>query len=136
MSSVGYRQLWAVDPGGWRAAGAAWAGLTGPLDRRLGELRTATGRLRGGWSGAAATAADTRLSGLRDELASIAPALIEVDQVLAELAGGLAVAKARLSQGSANTSSPLERGGAAAPSRSIGTVTAPRSSQRRPSRRA
>lgn len=98
MSGVGYRQLWAVDPGGWRAAGAAWAGLAGPLDRSLGELRRATGRLRGGWSGAAATAADTRLSGLRDELASIAPALIEVDQVLAELAGGLAVAKARLSQ--------------------------------------
>ena len=33
-----------------------------------------------------------------DELASIAPALIEVDQVLAELAGRLTVAKARLAQ--------------------------------------
>ncbi|MEH0927975.1 alpha/beta hydrolase [Micromonospora sp. CPCC 205558] len=98
MSSVGYRQLWAVDPDGWRAAGAAWAGLTGPLDRRVGGLRASAGRLRGGWSGAAATAADTRLSGLRDELASIAPALIEVDQVLAELAGRLTVAKARLTE--------------------------------------
>ncbi|RQX20269.1 hypothetical protein DDE19_01595, partial [Micromonospora ureilytica] len=96
MSGVGYRQLWAVDPDGWRAAGSAWAGLTGPLDRRVDGLRAAGGRLRGGWSGAAATAADVRLAGLRDELASIAPALIEVDQVLAELAGRLTVAKARL----------------------------------------
>ncbi|WP_433313124.1 hypothetical protein ACQP0U_28765 [Micromonospora sp. CA-269861] len=98
MSSVGYRQLWAADPDGWRATGAAWAGLTGPLDRRVGGLRTAGGRLGSGWSGAAATAADTRLAGLRDELTSIAPALIEVDQVLAELAGRLTVAKARLTE--------------------------------------
>ncbi|MET8361434.1 alpha/beta hydrolase [Micromonospora sp. NPDC005171] len=98
MSGVGYRQLWAVDPDGWRAAGAAWAGLIGPLNRRVGELRAAGGRLRGGWSGAAATAADTRLAGLRDELASVAPALIEVDQVLAELAGRLTVQKARLTE--------------------------------------
>ncbi|MEU4556303.1 alpha/beta hydrolase [Micromonospora violae] len=98
MSGVGYRQLWAVDPDGWRAAGTAWAGLTGPLDRRVDGLRTSGGRLRGGWSGGAATAADTRLAGLRDELASVAPALIEVDQVLAELAGRLAGAKARLTE--------------------------------------
>ncbi|MEU1589323.1 alpha/beta hydrolase [Micromonospora sp. NPDC005710] len=98
MSGVGYRQLWAVDPGGWRAAGAAWAGLVGPVDRRVGGLRGAGGRLRGGWSGVAATAADTRLAVLRDDLASIAPALIEVDQVLAELAGRLTVAKARLAE--------------------------------------
>ncbi|MGC5308235.1 alpha/beta hydrolase [Micromonospora zamorensis] len=96
MSSVAYRHLWAADPSGWRAAGAAWAGLTGLVDRRVGELRTADGRLRGGWSGAAATAADARLVGLRDELTSVAPVLIEVDQVLAELAGRLTVAKARL----------------------------------------
>ncbi|MET8094587.1 hypothetical protein ABZU52_31170, partial [Micromonospora sp. NPDC005220] len=98
MSGVGYRQLWAVDPEGWRAAGAAWAGLTGPRGRRVGGLRAAGGRLRGGWSGAAATAADTRLAGLRDELTSMAPALIEVDQVLAEFAGRLTVAKARLAE--------------------------------------
>ncbi|MET8467975.1 hypothetical protein ABZU93_33425, partial [Micromonospora zamorensis] len=96
MSSVAYRHLWAADPSGWRAAGTAWAGLIGLVDRRVGELRTADGRLRGGWSGAAATAADARLVGLRDELTSVAPVLIEVDQVLAELAGRLAVAKARL----------------------------------------
>ncbi|WP_433127291.1 alpha/beta hydrolase [Micromonospora sp. CA-240977] len=98
MSGVGYRQLWAADPGGWRSAGVAWAGLTGPVDRQVGELGAAGTRLRGGWSGAAATAADARLAGLRAELASIAPALIEVDQVLAELAGRLTVAKARLAE--------------------------------------
>ncbi|MET7672884.1 hypothetical protein ABZS39_32820, partial [Micromonospora luteifusca] len=94
--SVGYRQLWAADPGGWRVAGATWAGMVGPVDRRVGELRGAGGRLRGGWSGAAATAADARLTCLSDELISVAPALIEVDQVLADLAGRLTVAKARL----------------------------------------
>ncbi|WP_328420410.1 alpha/beta hydrolase family protein [Micromonospora sp. NBC_00389] len=98
MTTVGYRQLWAADPGGWRAAGAAWAGLTGPVERRAGELGGATGRLRDGWSGAAATAADARLAGLRDELTSVVPALIEADQVLAELAGRLVVAKARLGE--------------------------------------
>ncbi|MFG2052215.1 alpha/beta hydrolase [Micromonospora sp. NPDC048935] len=98
MSGVDYRQLWAADPGGWRSAGAAWAGLTGPVDRQAGELGGAAIRLRDGWSGAAATAAGTRLAGLRDELTSIVPALIEVDQVLAELAGRLTVAKARLAE--------------------------------------
>ncbi|PYC72434.1 hypothetical protein C7C45_08275 [Micromonospora arborensis] len=94
--TVGYRQLWAADPGGWRVAGAAWAGLVGPVDRRVDELRGAAGRLRGDWSGAAATAADARFAGLADELTSVAPALIEVDQVLSDLAGRLTVAKARL----------------------------------------
>ncbi|WFE51804.1 alpha/beta hydrolase [Micromonospora sp. WMMD1155] len=96
MSSVGYRQLWAADPSGWRAAGVAWLGLTEPVERRAGELRAAGGRLRGGWSGVAATAADVRLVGLRDELTSVLPALIEADQVLADFAGRLTSAKARL----------------------------------------
>ncbi|MFF5053765.1 alpha/beta hydrolase [Micromonospora sp. NPDC000663] len=98
MTAVGYRLLWAADPGGWRVAGAAWAGLTGSVDRRAGELAGAAGRLRGDWSGAAATAADVRLGGLRGELQSVAPALIEADQVLAELAGRLVVAKAQLTE--------------------------------------
>ncbi|WP_053659540.1 alpha/beta hydrolase [Micromonospora sp. NRRL B-16802] len=98
MTGVGYRQLWAADPGGWRAAGAAWAGLTGPVQQRVDGLGATAGRLRGGWSGAAATAAGSRLNGLRDELTSVAPALIEADQVLAELAGRLTVAKARLAE--------------------------------------
>ncbi|MGC4854391.1 alpha/beta hydrolase [Micromonospora sp. DT4] len=98
MSGVGYRQLWAADPAAWRAAGAAWAGLAVPVDRYAGELSGAAGRLRGGWSGAAATAADARLAGLRDELTSVAPALIEADQALAELARQLSVAKAQLAE--------------------------------------
>ncbi|MEU5908305.1 alpha/beta hydrolase [Micromonospora sp. NPDC047527] len=98
MTGVGYRQLWEADPGGWRAAGAAWAGLTGPVQGRVDGLGGAAGRLRGGWSGAAATAADARLGGLRDELVSVTPALIEADQVLADLAGRLVAAKARLGE--------------------------------------
>ncbi|MEU5782736.1 alpha/beta hydrolase [Micromonospora lupini] len=98
MSGVGYRQLWAADPGGWRAAGAAWAGLTGPVERHAGELAGSAGRLRGDWSGAAAVAVDARLAGLRGEVTSVAPALIEADQVLSELAGQLVVAKARLAE--------------------------------------
>ncbi|MFI6783576.1 alpha/beta hydrolase [Micromonospora sp. NPDC050276] len=140
MSGVGYRQLWAADPGGWRAAGAAWAGLTGPVDRRVAGLRTSGERLRSGWSGAAATAADTRLAGLRAELASIAPALIEVDQVLAELAGRLTVAKARLTEAVAQAEAagllvdrsggvhprvrPTDRAGAAAAGMAVAGVAA------------
>ncbi|MEU4775980.1 hypothetical protein, partial [Micromonospora sp. NPDC023644] len=37
-AGVGYRQLWAADPGAWRAAGVAWRGLTEPVARRAGEL--------------------------------------------------------------------------------------------------
>ncbi|MEV4212259.1 alpha/beta hydrolase [Micromonospora sp. NPDC049662] len=98
MSGVGYRQLWAADPAGWRAAGSAWAGLTGPVHRHADELAGTAGRLRSGWSGAAATAADARLAGLADELTSVAPALIEADQTLAELARQLAVARAQLAE--------------------------------------
>ncbi|WP_433535722.1 alpha/beta hydrolase [Micromonospora sp. CA-249363] len=98
MSGVGYRQLWAADPAGWRAAGSAWAGLTGSVDRHADELAGTAGRLQSGWSGAAATAANGRLTGLRDEVTSVAPALIETDQALAELAGQLAVAKAQLAE--------------------------------------
>ncbi|MEU0549316.1 alpha/beta hydrolase [Micromonospora sp. NPDC005979] len=98
MSGVGYRQLWAADPEGWRAAGSAWSGLTGPVHRHADELAGTAGRLRSGWSGAAATAADARLAGLADELTSVAPALIEADQTLAELARQLAVAKAELAE--------------------------------------
>ncbi|SIN20763.1 Alpha/beta hydrolase [Micromonospora cremea] len=93
---VGYAQLWAADPGAWQAAGAAWCGLTALVETRAGELSTDARALRVAWSGRAATAADGRLAGLRGELTSVAPALIEADQVLAEFAGRLAVAKGRL----------------------------------------
>ncbi|MGS2613376.1 alpha/beta hydrolase [Micromonospora sp. LZ34] len=93
---AGYAQLWAADPVAWRAAGTAWAGLTALVGRRSGELAGAAATLRGGWSGGAAGAADARLAGLRGELITLAPALIEVDQVLAEFAARLAAAKARL----------------------------------------
>ncbi|MFG1889889.1 alpha/beta hydrolase [Micromonospora sp. NPDC049051] len=95
-TDVGYRQLWAADPGAWRAAGVAWRGLTGPAARRADELAAGAALLRGGWSGGAADAAGTRLAALRAELAALSPALIEADQVLAEFAGRLGAAKARL----------------------------------------
>ncbi|RLP96217.1 hypothetical protein EAD98_11110, partial [Micromonospora sp. CV4] len=94
--AIGYAQPWAADPGAWQAAGAAWAGLPALVERRAGELSTDARALRVAWSGRAATAADGRLAGLRGELTSIAPALIEADHVLAEFAGRLAVAKGRL----------------------------------------
>ncbi|WBB66437.1 alpha/beta hydrolase [Micromonospora sp. WMMD812] len=95
-AAVGYAQLWAADPGAWRAVGAAWGGLTDLVDRRAGDLGERATALGGGWSGAAATAASGRLAGVRSDLASAAPALIEADQVLAEYAGRLAAAKGRL----------------------------------------
>ncbi|WP_433115501.1 alpha/beta hydrolase [Micromonospora sp. CA-246542] len=72
--------------------------MTGPVHRHADELAGTAGRLRSGWSGAAATAADARLASLADELTSVAPALIEADQTLAELARQLAVAKAQLAE--------------------------------------
>ncbi|PWR04734.1 hypothetical protein DKT68_30575, partial [Micromonospora acroterricola] len=95
--AVGYAQLWAADPGAWQAAGSAWTGLNALVERRAGELSSNVRALRVAWSGRAATAADGRLAGLHGELTSIAPALIEADQVLAEFAGRLTAAKGRLS---------------------------------------
>ncbi|MER7165836.1 alpha/beta hydrolase [Micromonospora sp. NPDC000207] len=93
---IGYAQLWAADPPAWGRAGAAWGGLVGRVDRWAEELTERVGRLHAGWSGGAAVAAGTRINGLRGELRSVAPALIEADQVLAEFACRLGVAKARL----------------------------------------
>ncbi|MEO3775940.1 alpha/beta hydrolase [Micromonospora sp. B11E3] len=94
----GYARLWAADPAGWAAAGAAWSGLTGLVDRRAAALEGAAGRLRTGWTGAAAGSAGGRVDALRGQLTALAPAAIEVDQVLAEFAGRLHLAKARLAE--------------------------------------
>ncbi|MFV2099910.1 alpha/beta hydrolase [Micromonospora sp. LOL_024] len=93
---VGYAQLWTADPAAWRAAGTAWASLAGLAGRRAGELADGAAALRSGWSGPAAGSADARLSGLRAELAALAPVAIETDQVLAEFAARLVAARARL----------------------------------------
>ncbi|GIJ21475.1 alpha/beta hydrolase [Micromonospora lutea] len=93
---VGYAQLSTVDPAAWRATGSAWAGLTGLVERRAGELADGGATLRTGWSGSAAGSADARLSGLRAELVALVPAVIETDQILAEFAARLVAARARL----------------------------------------
>ncbi|WP_405104606.1 alpha/beta hydrolase family protein [Micromonospora sp. NBC_01405] len=94
----GYARLWAADPVGWAAAGTAWRGLTGLVDRRSAELAGAAGALRAGWTGAAAGAAGGRIAAFRADLAALVPALIETDQVLAELAGRLRRARAGLAE--------------------------------------
>ncbi|MER7458117.1 alpha/beta hydrolase [Micromonospora sp. NPDC126480] len=96
-SGIGYRELWAADPGAWRLAGTAWSGTAALVQRRGGELATGAAGLREAWSGRAAGTADARLGGLRTELLAGRPGLIEADQVLAEFGGRLAVARARLS---------------------------------------
>lgn len=95
---IGYAQLWSASPGDWDAAGVAWRGLDAPVGRRRAGLADRAAALRAGWSGRAATAAGGRLDGLRAEVATILPALVEIDQVLAEFAGRLRVAKARLAE--------------------------------------
>ncbi|GGM50553.1 hypothetical protein GCM10011608_39360 [Micromonospora sonchi] len=95
-TQVGYAQLSTVDPAAWQAAGTAWASLAGPAERRAGELAEDATALRPGWSGRAGRSAQSRLSGLRAELITLVPAVIEVDQVLAEFAARLAAARARL----------------------------------------
>ncbi|MFJ6195664.1 alpha/beta hydrolase [Micromonospora sp. NPDC092111] len=93
---TGYAQLWAAAPGSWDEAGVAWRGLAEPVRRRRAGLADRAAALRAGWSGGAATAAGGRIDGLRAELVTVLPALVETDQVLAEFAGRLRVAKARL----------------------------------------
>ncbi|WP_320066483.1 alpha/beta hydrolase [Micromonospora sp. RTGN7] len=94
----GYARLWSADPAGWAAAGSAWRGISGLVDRRAAELDRAAGALRAGWTGAAASAAGGRIGSLRSDLAALAPAVIEADQVLSELAGRLRRAKAGLTE--------------------------------------
>ncbi|MGC3864667.1 alpha/beta hydrolase [Micromonospora chersina] len=96
VAPVGYAQLWRTDPGAWAAAGAAWRGLTGPVRRRADGLTARIGALRPGWSGRASTTARGRIGELRTDLTDLLPALIEVDQVLAEFAARVGAAKARL----------------------------------------
>ncbi|WP_435054431.1 alpha/beta hydrolase [Micromonospora aurantiaca (nom. illeg.)] len=93
---VGYAQLWRADPGAWSTAGAAWRGLTTPVRQRADALTARIGTLRPGWSGAASTAAQRRIGDLRTDLTDVLPALVEVDQVLAEFGARLGAAKARL----------------------------------------
>ncbi|WP_229400613.1 alpha/beta hydrolase [Micromonospora okii] len=92
----GYARLWAAGPARWADAGAVWRGLTGLADRRAAELAGAAGALRTGWTGPAAGAAGGRIDSLRVDVAALGPAVIEADQVLAELAGRLGRAKAGL----------------------------------------
>ena len=83
---------------GYRSSGLSIRAGGGPPGRRgragradsIGARRAAHGRRAAARRlvGCGSHGGGRRLAGLRDELASIAPALIEVDQVLAELAGG------------------------------------------------
>ncbi|MGC4887734.1 alpha/beta hydrolase [Micromonospora sp. DT227] len=93
---VGYAQLWRAEPGAWLATGAAWRGLAGPVRHRAAGLAARADTLRPGWSGAASTAAQRRLGELRTSLTEVLPALVEVDQTLAEFASRVGAAKARL----------------------------------------
>jgi hypothetical protein len=95
----GYARLWAADPGDWAAAGTAWQGLVaGLVDPRRAALGAAAGTLRAAWAGPAAVAAGERVDQLRAELTALAPAAIEADQVLAEFAARLRLARARLQE--------------------------------------
>jgi len=117
-TTAGYAQLWAADPGAWVAAGVAWRGLAGPIRRRADGLDARVAALRPGWSGSAATAARAQVGGLRDALSDVLPALIEVDQVLAEFAARLGAAKARLAAAVAHADAGgllVDRAGAVRP---------------------
>lgn len=93
---TGYAQLWRADPGAWAGAGAAWRARTGPVRQRAEGLADRAAALRSGWSGGAAAGAQGRLGALREALADVLPAVLEVDQTLVEFAARLRVAKARL----------------------------------------
>ena len=101
MSDLTYARLRATDPGRWRAAALAWrawASLAGHWAAEFGPLLA---RLRNAWSGAAATAAATRLSALRTALSLFRLLCWEVDQVLSEFAAALGRAKTLLTRADA-----------------------------------
>ncbi|MFY1697661.1 alpha/beta hydrolase [Solwaraspora sp. WMMA2101] len=91
-----YQRLWRADPAAWQAAAVAWRRTQPVVDRRTAEVVGAADRLRQGWTGPAASAADGRLAVLRDRLAAAGPELCVVDQVLSGYAERLSRAKAVL----------------------------------------
>ncbi|MEV0727944.1 alpha/beta hydrolase [Polymorphospora sp. NPDC050346] len=93
---IGYAQLWAADPTAWRAAGTAWRGLDAMVRRRAAEVARTRSALADSWAGPAAGTAGTRLDTLRGAVEAAAPALVEIDQILAEFAALLVRAKALL----------------------------------------
>ncbi|ROO51819.1 alpha/beta hydrolase family protein [Micromonospora sp. Llam0] len=93
---ITYRQLWRADPAAWQRAAYGWRRRQPAVERRAAEVAGAAGALRAGWSGPAASAADTRLAGLGDRLDAVGPALCVVDQILSRYAEQLARAKAVL----------------------------------------
>ncbi|WP_326551376.1 alpha/beta hydrolase [Micromonospora sp. NBC_01813] len=93
---ITYQQLWRADPAAWRVAADAWRRHQPVVERRAAEVTGAAVRLRHDWAGVAASAADGRLAGLRDQLDAVGPALCDVDQILSGYAERLARAKAVL----------------------------------------
>ncbi|MFV2008878.1 MULTISPECIES: hypothetical protein [unclassified Micromonospora] len=93
---ITYQQLWRADPAAWQRAAYGWRRRQPAVERRAAEVAGSARALRAGWSGPAATAADTRLAGLGDRLDAVGPALCVVDQILSRYAEQLARAKAVL----------------------------------------
>jgi hypothetical protein len=104
---VGYAELWRADPEAWRGAGAAWRALATDLRGRGAELADVAAALRADWSGPASWAADRRLAGLRVPCDAAAADCLAADQVLDELAGRLAQAKAVLTAAVLEPGHPL-----------------------------
>lgn len=101
MTTVG--QLRAAAPAAWRSIGSAWRQLAGVAERRHDEIAGAAGRLRAGWRGVAADAAQRRLAELAERVLAGHPQFLAADQVVCELADRVEQAQCALAAALAGT---------------------------------
>jgi Alpha/beta hydrolase len=80
----------------WCAAGRAWRQAGVLVDTRAAEVASTATGLGRRWTGPASVAAGRAVETLRGDLIASRPAFVEIDQVLAEYAAALAVARASL----------------------------------------
>ena len=90
---VTYAQVRQARPAAWDACAVALRRLASVLVSRADSLGGATTRLRAGWNGPAAEAAERRMRALAESLAELHPLLLTADQILADHAGRVAHAQ-------------------------------------------
>ena len=93
MSEGTYARLRATDPGRWRAAALTWRTWATQAGRWAAEFGPHLTRLKRAWTGAAASAATTRVAGLRRGLNLFRLMCWAADQALSEFAAALARAR-------------------------------------------
>ncbi|MFF5291628.1 alpha/beta hydrolase [Paractinoplanes globisporus] len=98
MTAAVYARLRVADPGRWRAVARAWRRWAALAGRLADQLTTDLRRLGAAWSGAAATAALSRVTALRRVLVLFRVLCWQADQAASEFAAALDRAKQLLAR--------------------------------------